>query len=173
MSRPRHRPLLGRGGGSPPFTRRETAKLAPRAVDDRGLHPELFESSLASLPMIVWIAGPDGSIEFVNRRSSEFLGLSPGCNLAASWIEALHPDDAERARYDWDCARRGEATLDVEWRIRRADAEYRWMWVRAAPVFERGPIRRWVGICGDLEDQKRLETHLRSSERSAAESLTL
>ena len=98
MSRPRHHPLLNRGGGPAPSTRGETAKLASRAVDDRGLHPELCESSLAAIPMIVWIAGPDGSIEFVNRRCSEFLGLSPGCNLAASWIDALHPDDADRAR---------------------------------------------------------------------------
>ena len=173
MSRPRHRPLLSRGGGPAPFTRGETAKLVPRAVDDRGLPPELFKSSLASLPTIVWIAGPDGSIEFVNRRCSEFLGFSPGCTLAGSWIELLHPEDADRARCDWDGARRGEVALDVEWRIRRADAEYRWMSVRAAPVFERGLIRRWVGTCSDLEDQKRLETHLRSSERVAAESLTL
>src|ERR1700722_13751562 len=173
MSRPRHRPLLSRGGGPASSTRGETAKLAPRAVDDRGLQPEVSESCLASLPMIVWIAGPDGSIEYVNRRCSEFFGLSPGCNLARSWIEALHPGDAKRAGYDWDCARQGEVDLDVEWRIRRADAEDRWMSVRAAPVFERGLIRRWVGTCSDLEDQKRLETHLRRSERVAAESLTL
>ena len=173
MSRPRHLSLLSRGGGSFPSTRGETAKLAPRVLDGCGLPPEPFESSLASLPMIVWIAGADGSIEFVNRRCSELLGLSPGRNLGASWIGALHPDDADKARYDWDCARRAEVALEVEWRIRCADAEYRWMSVRAAPVFERGLIRRWVGTCDDLEDQKRLETHLRSSERVAAESLTL
>ena len=147
MSRPRHLSLLSRGGGSFPSTRGETAKLAPRVLDGCGLPPELFESSLASLPMIVWIAGADGSIEFVNRRCSELLGLSPGRNLGASWIGALHPDDADKARYDWDCARRGEVALEVEWRIRCADAEYRWMSVRAAPVFERGLIRRWVGTC--------------------------
>ena len=166
--------MLSRGGGRASSTRGETAKLAPRAVDDRGLQPELFESSFASIPLIVWIAGPDGSVEY--RQSSvlrNFSGFRPGATWQASWIEALHPGDVERAGYDWDCARRGEVELDVEWRIRRADTEYRWMSVRAAPVFERGLIRRWVGTCVDLEDQKRLETHLRSSERVAAESLTL
>jgi signal transduction histidine kinase len=59
----------------------------------------------------------------------------------------------------------GEPSED-EMRLRRADGEYRWFLVRTAPLRdEQGNIVKWCGVSIDIEDRKRAEEALRSSER--------
>jgi len=58
----------------------------------------------------------------------------------------------------------GESSED-EMRMRRADGQYRWFLVRTAPLRdERGNLVKWYGVCIDIEDRKRAEEALRSTE---------
>src|SRR5437879_6264140 len=58
----------------------------------------------------------------------------------------------------------GEPSED-EMRLRRADGEYRWFLVRTAPLRDnRGNVVKWFGVSFDIEDRKRAEEALRSSE---------
>ena len=118
-----------------------------------------------TMPMMAWTLRPDGTVDFVNQRCLDYQGLS-----LAEQIEnptrAIHPEDLPRVMKKWlaDMAA-GEPSQD-EMRMRRADGEYRWFLVRTAPLRdEQGDVVKWYGVSVDIEDRKRAEEALRSSER--------
>jgi PAS domain S-box-containing protein len=54
--------------------------------------------------------------------------------------------------------------------LRRADGEYRWFLVRTAPLRdEHGNVLKWYGVSIDIEDRKRAEEAVRSSEQEQRE----
>jgi two-component system, NtrC family, sensor kinase len=72
------------------------------------------------------------------------------------WLNSLHPDDSDRVRIVWQAAVDTRSIYETEYRIRRWDGEYVWYQVRGVAVLEDdGRVREWVGICVDIEDQKR------------------
>jgi diguanylate cyclase (GGDEF)-like protein/PAS domain S-box-containing protein len=81
----------------------------------------------------------------------------------------VHPDDRPELRAAQDAALGGEAALDVEHRIVRADGDVRWVHQRAELVDdEEGP--RLSGTVEDVTEQRRLEQALRH--RSLHDTLT-
>src|SRR5271156_1968741 len=46
-----------------------------------------------ALPALVWSAGPEGNIEYVNKRVLEYLGALLGEVIGWGWMEKVHPDD--------------------------------------------------------------------------------
>jgi PAS domain S-box-containing protein len=141
------------------------------AVDGVG-----FELIADSIPHIVWIAAPDGSTEYINRWGTVFTGRPAETNYGWRWLSLIHREDADRARREWELAVATETGLDAEWRVRRADGEYRWFAVCGIAVREangNGNVMKWVVTCTDVERSKRLGADLRRSEQDMAESLTL
>ncbi|MBT2744939.1 MULTISPECIES: PAS domain S-box protein [unclassified Lysobacter] len=117
-------------------------------------HAEAEQRALLdNLPKMVWIAEPDGSIRYQNRRWYEYAGLSGH----EDWRDICHPQDLEAGLHSWDRAIREGEPLSVELRFRRAsDGEYRWHIVRGQPLFDdHGSLRCWYGASTDIEDHKR------------------
>jgi len=76
----------------------------------------------------------------------------------------MHPADAARAREKFaDClARRADHT--DEHRLRRADGQYRWVLVKAAPRFSAtGEFLGYSGIIIDISSRRRAEEELRTT----------
>lgn len=127
-----------------------------------------------SIPHIVWTATPDGAVTYFNDQGTEYTGSSRQSASGWEWLSLLHPDDAERARCEWETAVRTGAEFALDYRIRRFDGEFRWHACRARPVrhSERG-IELWIGTATDIDAQKQLEHSLRRSEREALETVSL
>jgi PAS domain S-box-containing protein len=72
-----------------------------------------------------------------------------------SWLDRLHPDDADRVRAELDDHLRGETPhLEIEHRIRRGDA-YRWVLVRGLAVRDdQGQPVRLAGSVTDITEGK-------------------
>jgi PAS domain S-box-containing protein len=118
-----------------------------------------------TLPTMVWTLQPDGAVDFVNQPWMDYTGLSLQEEIADP-TRPVHPEDLPRVMEKWlvDKAA-GEASED-EIRLRRADGEYRWFLVRTAPLRdEHGNVLKWYGVSIDIEDRKRAEEALRSSEQ--------
>src|SRR5712664_4016035 len=127
-----------------------------------------------TIPAIVWSALPDGSNAYVNSRFVEYCGMPPEQIAGTGWHAATHPDDLERHNAKWlACVASGDPCED-ELRFRRADGEYRWHLVRGVPLRdEASNIVKWYGVVTDIEDRKRAEESLRSSEAYLAEAQRL
>jgi PAS domain S-box-containing protein len=120
--------------------------------------------AINTIPTMVWTLQPDGTVDFVNQRSLDYSGLTLEEQLADP-TRTLHPEDLPRVMEKWlaDLAA-GEASED-EMRMRRADGEYRWFLIRTVPLRdEHGNVVKWYGVSIDIEDRKRAEEALRSSE---------
>jgi len=90
-----------------------------------------------------------------------------------SYLEAVHPEDRERALLAQQRIDRGEATAE-EYRIVRQDETIRWVWDRGFPIKDkRGRVVRVAGIAEDITERKRVEEELRQSDRRKEEFLAV
>ncbi len=81
-----------------------------------------------------------------------------------SFIEAIHPDDRQRAAGDLLAQRSGLA-FDHEYRIVRPDGAVRWVWDRGFPVKNvDGTVNRYIGVAQDVTRRRASELALRRQE---------
>ncbi|MCY2967223.1 MAG: PAS domain S-box protein, partial [Planctomycetota bacterium] len=121
-----------------------------------------FRELADAIPQIVWVAGPDGGLTHLNQRATEYSGLGVNELTGWSWERVIHPQDLELALATWTEVLTTGQPQDLEFRIRRADGDYRWHIVRMVPSRDSaGTITTWYGTCTDIEDQKQSELSLR------------
>jgi PAS domain S-box-containing protein len=126
--------------------------------------PGRYEPTLDALPDLAWLAGPDGAAEYVNARCREFFGVPLDDLLGWDWGWVVHPSDLHRTLTAWGASVRTGGPFQVEYRLRRANGEYRWFAGRARPVRDRGGhVLRWVGTCTEIDDRKHAEDALREA----------
>jgi two-component sensor histidine kinase len=81
--------------------------------------------------------------------------MPEGSTDGEEWNGMFHPEDQPRA---WEAWRHSLATggpYQIEYRLRRADGDYRWTLGRALPLRDdSGAIVRWFGTCTDVHEQK-------------------
>jgi PAS domain S-box-containing protein len=110
----------------------------------------------------------------VNRTWRTYTGLSQDSLHGQRWGVAIHPDDFPLVEAAWRAHLPTGQPFDMEQRLRRADGEYRWHFVRRVPLRdEKGQVIRWYGVGHDIEDQKRAERALQRSETYLAEAQRL
>ncbi|MBP0595035.1 PAS domain S-box protein [Paraburkholderia sp. LEh10] len=118
-----------------------------------------------ALPGLVWSALPDGRIEFVNRRWTEYTGLSVEQASGDGWQKIVHPDDLHALLESWRIAVTSGNGGEAEARMRRFDGTYRWFLCRVSPVADAaGKVVKWCGINADIEDRKQIQAALRAHE---------
>src|SRR4029077_15583916 len=129
---------------------------------------------LDPIPVLVTSARPDGSLDFINRRWLEFLGLSAEKVQDWAWTAVTPPDDIAGFVEGWRSAMATGEPFEGEARVPRADGQYRWLLVRAVPLRDEvGRIVHWYSNSIDIEDRKRAETALQQSEAYLAEAQRL
>ena len=119
-----------------------------------------------TIPAMTFTALSDGSNTFVNKRWTEYTGLSVEQSSGAGWQRAIHPEDLVRHSEKWRISVATGQLFEDEARFRRAtDGEYRWFLVRGVPLRDQhGNIVKWYGTLTDIEDSKRAGEALQRSE---------
>ena len=143
----------------------ELARLRKVAHESLRESEERFRNMANSAPVMVWVAEPDGTCTFLSTSWYAFTGQAPENGLGRGWAAALHPDDRARVLTALAEANDRREPLRTEYRLRRADGEYRWMLDSAVPRFESdGAFRGFIGSVIDMTEQKRTETELLESQ---------
>lgn len=125
------------------------------------LEAEKRESMLnnlaATVPEILFTAGPGGETEYVSRRFYDYTGEA----APARFLEAFHPDDIAMLVQNWTKAIHSQSEFLETARLRRSDGQDRWFQVHAKPVRDaQGRITQWTGVASDIHQQKTLEDAL-------------
>jgi PAS domain S-box-containing protein len=143
---------------------RKRAELVLRVSEQR------FRQLADAMPHLVWTATPDGNIDYLNRRWTEFTGL-PETSGNDAWGQLLHPDDAPGATAEWARAVLNGTPFEMEIRLLNpARRMYRWHLVRTLPVHDdAGNLSRWFGTGTDISEQKRAEESSRYLASASAE----
>jgi PAS domain S-box-containing protein len=116
---------------------------------------------IETIPISVWTALPDGTVDFVSRHWRETLGFVRGDSIRRT----VHPDDVDRHLEKWRASLATGAPFENEVRRRAADGEYRWFLARAVPLRdEQRNILKWYGITMEIEDRKRAEEAFREAQ---------
>ncbi|WP_181174868.1 PAS domain S-box protein [Mesorhizobium sp. B2-8-9] len=118
---------------------------------------------LDSIPARVGIYDADGIRVSANRQAIELSGFPADVD----WRKIFHPDDLGFAENRWRECLAKEEPFECEYRARMADGTYRWHLGRRVPMRdEQGRVIRWYGVSHDIEDRKRAEQALATSERN-------
>ena len=122
--------------------------LSERATAQAAL--ERSEARYRSLTLasasIVWLADAEGG--FIREGSSweEYTGQSASAAAGTGWINAIHPNDREGVATIWRRAFERKEAYYSEYRLMRADGQYRRVVSRGVPVFgSNGTLIEWVG----------------------------
>jgi PAS domain S-box-containing protein len=112
-----------------------------------------------TIPAMTFTALSKGSTTFVNKRWTEYTGLSVEHSSGAGWQTAIHAEDLARYSEKWRVSVATGRPFEDEARFRRAsDGEYRWFLVRGVPLLDHHQkIVKWYGTLTDIEDRKRAE----------------
>jgi PAS domain S-box-containing protein len=121
-----------------------------------------------ALPAMVWTARPDGHIDFVNRRWSDYAGFSLDEAHDWDWQAAVNPDDLPTVLERWRSILASGEPGEMEARIRHLDGQYRRVLIQCSPMRDdTGRIIKWCGVGTDVNDLRRAEEALRDNERSS------
>jgi PAS domain S-box-containing protein len=134
-----------------------------------------YEALVQASVEIVWTTAPSGAIVENSPSWRAFTGETYDEWKGVGWLDAIHPDDRERVSEWWQRAVAARTVVETEYRLRHVGGDWRWMAVRAVPVFDTsGSVREWVGMKIDITARKQAEEILRKNHaqlRSQAEEL--
>jgi PAS domain S-box-containing protein len=117
-----------------------------------------LREALETIPVMALILGPDGAVQFRNRRWIEYTGQSQLGNAEGFERSAIHPEDRDRIERRWGASLASGEPYEDEMRIRSSDGEYRWFLGRSVPQRDkRGKVVKWYGVATDIQDRKRAE----------------
>jgi PAS domain S-box-containing protein len=117
---------------------------------------ERFRVMADSTPSLVWMCDTRGRITYLNNRRITFTGRVPdNAGYGDKWITNVHPDDVERVLSTLYEALKTRQPFSQEYRLRRSDEVYRWMFDVASPrVNGDGSFGGFIGSAIDTTDQK-------------------
>ncbi len=131
-----------------------------------------FQELADAAPVLIWRVGPDGTYNWLNKTWLEFRGSSLGEETGRPWGHAIHPAEQERCRAGFRAALAALEGYSVDYRLLRADGQYRWMVEQGRPFFlADGTFAGYLGTCLDISDRKRAELRAQSALADARRAL--
>jgi PAS domain S-box-containing protein len=107
-----------------------------------------------------------GEVEFISRNTLAYFGKSNEELKDWSSLDIVHPDDLPRVIESWSRSIETGEDYGLEQRNRRADGVFRWFQSRGHAVRNAaGEITAWYWLNTDIDERKKAEEALRSSQR--------
>ncbi|MFQ5660368.1 MAG: diguanylate cyclase [Gammaproteobacteria bacterium] len=136
-----------------------TKEIYALPLDAQQLH-----TLLEGAPIMLWMTDEKGEVNYFNEKWLAFTGLSRDDALGDAWVKSLHPEDKQRCLDDYSAAFKAHHTMEMEYRIKRFDGEYRWVLDKGEPCFCRdGRFMGFAGCTLDITERKQAEESLRIS----------
>jgi PAS domain S-box-containing protein len=129
--------------------RKRKAEAALRESEKR------FRVMADTTPSLVWMCDTKGRITYLNERSTAFTGSDSAAGYGDSWTAYVHPDDLKNVKDGMAQGLKDRQSFPREYRLRRSDGIYRWMFDVASPrVNGDGTFGGFIGSAIDVTEQK-------------------
>jgi len=116
-----------------------------------------FRVMADSAPVLIWMSDAEKRCIYLNKPWLAFTGRTLEGDADFGWIDDIHPDDRNRCLAEYRSAFDARSDFQVEYRLRRADGQYRWMLEMASPRTPGGMFAGFIGSCIDITERKEAE----------------
>lgn len=126
-----------------------------------------FRAIANAAPMLIWQADAAGRCVWFNQAWYDFTGQNFHYELEHCWLDEVHPEEQGSVRQivaDW---MQHHQSFRLECRLRHRDGQWRWVINQGVPrLNDRGECLGYIGVCMDIDEQKRVELALRQSQEN-------
>ena len=134
----------------------EASEAALRESDAR------FRIMADTAPVMVWMSGADMLCNFFNKQWLEFTGRTMEEELGNGWSQGVHAEDLPHCLETYTSSFKARQPFTIEYRLRRADGEYRWILDNGVPRYtQEREFSGYIGSCIDITERIRAEEQLR------------
>ncbi len=139
---------------------REAESQAQTATARGAESEQRFRTMADAAPIMLLVTDEKLSSVYLNRPWLEFTGQTAETGAGLGWADAVHPEDRARCLAACDAAGRNGARFDLEFRLRRADGEWRWVLCSGAPrLLAGGTLAGYIASCVDITERKLAEKY--------------
>jgi PAS domain S-box-containing protein len=114
-----------------------------------------FRVMADTTPSLIWMCDSNGRVTYLNDRRAAFTGVKSSAAYGGTWTAYVHPDDLNHLQDALARALESHESFAMEYRLRRRDGIYRWMFDVASPRLNGdGSFAGFIGSAIDITDQK-------------------
>ncbi|HXK04616.1 MAG TPA: response regulator [Verrucomicrobiae bacterium] len=136
-------------------TERRRAELALMESEQR------FRNIAESAPIMICASGPDSLATYFNRAWLSFTGRRQEQEVGNGWTDGIHPEDRDRCLSAIAASFGARQSCKIEYRVRRADGEYRLLACSGAPHFNPdGTLAGYIASMVDITDIRRAQEEI-------------
>ncbi|MBK6427461.1 MAG: PAS domain-containing protein [Blastocatellia bacterium] len=130
-----------------------------KLVEDALAESEMrFRHMADSAPVLIWASGEDRKCTFFNQNWLRFTGREMEEELGDGWLDSVHPEDRDVVFENYTSAFKSRVAFDGEFRLRRADGEFRWVLNNGVPrSLSEGGFAGYIGSCIDITERREAE----------------
>ncbi len=122
---------------------------------------ERFRTMANGAPVLLWMADTSSLCVFFNQFWLEFTGRTQEQEYGNGWAEGVHAEDFQRCMDTYLTAFVERRSFTMEYRMRRADGEYRWIYDQGVPRFTPdGTFAGYIGSCIDITERRNAQESL-------------
>ena len=114
-----------------------------------------FRVMANTTPSLIWMCDQEGKVIYLNERLLAFTGTDPKEGYGDLWTTSVHPEDLKIVSDGRSRALKSHQSFADEYRLRREDGVYRWIFDVASPRLNGdGSFAGFIGSAVDVTDQK-------------------
>ncbi len=122
---------------------------------------EKFRLLADNVPMFIWMTGRDGSLNYVNKRFSNYLGIEQTQILQNNFVEFINYEDRINRAKVLENAYKNKIGFKVEYKLRGKNGEYIRLIEKAVPNnINPKEFCGFIGSCLDITEIKLAEKEL-------------
>jgi PAS domain S-box-containing protein len=104
-------------------------------------------------PIMIWRANVSAECDYFNQQWLNFTGRTIKQELGNGWADGVFTEDLERCFGIYLTAFNKREVFEMEYRLRRYDGEYRWIFDRGVPFEdEQRNFKGFIGSCIDITE---------------------
>jgi PAS domain S-box-containing protein len=114
-----------------------------------------FRLMADTTPSLIWMCDEQGDVTYLNQRRVDFTGRDPDAGFGDTWTAYVHPEDADKVQSANARGLERQEGYSKEYRLRRRDGIYRWLFDVASPRFDaEGSFIGFIGSAIDVTEQR-------------------
>lgn len=118
------------------------------------LSQEEYMLVVEQAPIMIWRSNSTMECDYFNQKWLEFTGRPMELELGNGWAKGVFSEDLGRCLEIYVSSFKNRLTFEMEYRLRRHDGVYRWIFDRGAPFHdELGNFAGYIGSCIDVTEK--------------------